>query len=249
MATTRLAYNPTSGGSGTGYAAYSPSSNVAIAASGWTTEAGDFKWWMSPNNIPGTAEYIGRVTAGEDAGVGPWTWNFNGALSSGTTPSNSICSNNGRFDNNTAAIFISEATYTGIRNSIGQNINSLFNTGTFQIFVRGVGDTAPFYLTYQVTGVSLNSSAGVHTINVTYVGGATGQPVDGQRVAISVRSNALPKNNRSGGTFSFFFVDWGDPQAAARLGVILGIPTVTITDTQAQVKTKIQASSSFWASW
>jgi hypothetical protein len=249
MANDRLAYNPTAGGSGTGYAAWTGTSNIAVPASGWTTEAGGFSWWMSPD-YSATVGIIGRTDPTEERGVGPWTWNFDTATVPGSILSGEIGCDSGKFSPTTTQIFISSRTYTDVGNGIFNVLNGASLPG--QIYVMGVGQAPPYKLAYTLNSITLNSGPQVHTLNVTYVsspGGINHVNVQGEDVAISTRSTVTPTTSRSRGTFSFFRSDITNVPATAALAVRLGIPGVNAGSTLAQIKTAAQGSSNFWVSW
>jgi hypothetical protein len=246
----RLAYNPTAGGSGSGYTAWSPSSEIAVAGSGWTAASGGFAWWLGPTYNNATNGIIARLESAEDRPVGPWTWNASTVTDPALGGAGGILTDNGKFDLGTAVIYISEKTYTSISNGIGPAMEAL-NPKPYNIYVRGAGTTRPFYTVYSLAGVNLNVAPGYHALNVSYVSGdSTYSLVDGQRIGISTVRTVTQAANRSRGTFGFFRVnDISTPNEAARLGVILGIPGVNDSSTLAQIKASAQATSNFYVSW
>lgn len=253
MANERLAYNATAGGSGTGYAAWSPSSNFALAASGWTSTAGSFAWWMSPDYTPGATGLIGRITTAEDAGTGPWTWNWTNTVNPAGFTAGQLGTPTGQLDTGTTTIFISDSAYSGVRWGIPQTINSLLSGsgGSVAIYVRGVGTTRPFYQQFNVTALNVTANANVWALTVSYTTGDSSVNLsDGATVSIATRNASLPASLRSRGTINFFRVsDVLSQPIVANLAVRLAIPGVNTGSSVAQVKTAAQATGNFWVSW
>ena len=76
MPFTALAYTSTDNPTAPGLSAYSSLSRFALPASGWSSEAGGHKWWLSPefDNTGGGVGWVGAIGVSETQPVGPWTW-------------------------------------------------------------------------------------------------------------------------------------------------------------------------------
>jgi hypothetical protein len=252
MANERLAYNATAGGSGTGYAAYSPTSNFAIVSSGWTSTAGGFAWWMSPDYTPGATGLIARIAApGESAGTGPWTWNWQPVGNPAGMLAGEIATPTGTLTNATTTIFVSVAAYEGTRWGFGNNMNALLAGGAVSIYVRGVGNTVPFFQSFQVTALNITANPDVFALTVSFNSGDPSVSLStGAKISIVTRDNALPIQSRSRGTMSFFRVsDVLSQPIVANLAVTLGIPGVNSGSSIAQVQTQAKLTANFWVSW
>lgn len=252
MANERLAYNATAGGSGTGYTAYSPTSNFATAITGWTSTAGGFAWWMSPTYVAGANGIIARITTLEDAGTGPWTWNWtNVGNPAGFTAAGQMSTPTTTLTSGTTSIFISNSAYSGIKWGIGNNITALLAGGAVSVYVRGVGTTAPFYQQFTVSALSATANPDVWALTVSFTGGDTNVTLgEGATVSIATRNSALPATSRSRGTMSFFNApDLLSPTDVAQLAIRVGIPGVNAGSSIAQIKTAAQGTANFWVSW
>lgn len=253
MANERLAYNPTAGGSGTGYVAWSPTSNFATPTGSWTSTVGGFAWWMSPNYSAGNDGLIGKLIVGEEGGVGPWTWNWNSSTNPAAVTAGAIATPDGAFRSTTNTIFISTGTYTGIKNGIENEISTLLSGsgGSILIYVRGVGTSAPTFQTFTCTNIAVTANPDVYALTVAFVSGdANVTPTAGADIAIAVRNSSLPASSRSRGTISFFYTpDLLSAIDVARLAIAVGIPGVTLASTPAQIRAAAQATANFWTSF
>jgi hypothetical protein len=242
MAFTPLAYIATSG-SGTGYAAWTGTSNVIVPAANWSSTAGPAgtRWWMSPNHDENIGPYlIAKVESAENVPIGPWTWTL--GSTPGTAGNGEIIwgAADSGFRDLTTSIFVSN-------NSHELTPGGFTAASPTQITLIPLSGAPGRSITYTVNNGS--PVAGGVNYAVTYAGGtnlttATGLVLGSTKIAVITSSAANPK---SGGTVHFWRLNTASNPGIVALARAAGIPG-SYTD-GVGVRTAALATNNYWVSW